>query len=203
MTSTPGCRSAADGGPKIYEYIEPGKNQHLDGFHALWFARSRHADSDYARMARQKCVMNAMLNQLDPVTVLTKFNKIASAGKQIMATDMPTSEIDKLMELALKASKKPITSVAFVPPLVWPGSPDFAKVHAMVGDQDRRRRGRGRAEAQGARDRTPPAGSATPHELEGRATSAAREHRAARRETARTARGHRAISPTCARPADP
>lgn len=118
-------------GAKVKNYIEPGR-QHLDGYHALWFARSRHADSDYARMERQKCVMNAMLDQLDPVTVLTKFNQIASAGKQIMATDIPTSDIDKLMELALKARKKPITSVAFVPPSVWPGNPDFAKVHAMV-----------------------------------------------------------------------
>ena len=118
-------------GAKVKEYIEPGR-QHLDGFHALWFARSRHADSDYARMERQKCVMNAMLNQLDPVTVLTKFNQIAAAGKQIMATDIPTSEIDKLMELALKARKRPITSVAFVPPTVWPGNPDFTTVHAMV-----------------------------------------------------------------------
>lgn len=118
-------------GAKVKEYIEPGRH-HLDGFHALWFARSRHADSDYARMERQKCVMNAMLNQLDPVTVVTKFNQIASAGKQIMATDIPTSEINTLMELALKARKKPITSVAFVPPSIWPGNPDFAKMHRLV-----------------------------------------------------------------------
>ncbi len=118
-------------GAPVKNYIEPGR-QHLDGYHALWFARSRHADSDYARMERQKCVMNAMLNQLDPVTVLTKFNQIASAGKQIVATDIPTSQIDTLMTLATKARSKPITSVAFVPPKVVPSNPDFAEMHAMV-----------------------------------------------------------------------
>src|SRR5699024_9595663 len=41
----------------ISGWIEPGRNVHLDGYHALWFARSREGSSDYARMARQKCVM--------------------------------------------------------------------------------------------------------------------------------------------------
>ncbi|GAB3914509.1 hypothetical protein GCM10011575_44780 [Microlunatus endophyticus] len=115
-------------GQKVKHYIEPG-TRHMDGYHALWYARSRHADSDYARMARQKCVMDAMLNQLDPVTVLTKFNKIAAAGKQIIETDVPPSEINKLIDLAGKAKRHSIASVAFVPPMIYPGSPDFALMH--------------------------------------------------------------------------
>jgi LCP family protein required for cell wall assembly len=115
-------------GEEVQSYIEPG-TQKMDGHHALWYARSRHADSDYARMARQKCVMNAMLKQLDPVTVLTKFNRIAKAGKRVMETDVPPSEINRLIDLAQKAKTKPIASVAFVPPLVYPGSPDFALMH--------------------------------------------------------------------------
>ncbi|HEY9294034.1 MAG TPA: LCP family protein [Microlunatus sp.] len=118
-------------GQKVKNYIEPGK-QHMDGFHALWYARSRHADSDYARMARQKCVMNAMLNQLDPVTVLTKFNDIAKAGKEVMETDVPPSRINQLIELAGKAKQHKIASVAFVPPMVYPGSPDFALMHSTT-----------------------------------------------------------------------
>ena len=115
-------------GQKVKNYIEPGR-QHMDGFHALWYARSRHADSDYARMARQKCVMNAMLNQLDPVTVLTKFNDIAKAGKEIMETDVPPSRINQLIGLAGKAKEHKIASVSFVPPMIYPGSPDFGLMH--------------------------------------------------------------------------
>ncbi|MET0694181.1 MAG: LCP family protein [Propionibacteriaceae bacterium] len=122
------------GGPThpIYGYVEAGKNVHLDGYHALWFARSRSSDSDYARIARQKCVMSSMLNQLDPVTVLTKFNKIAAAGKEIMETNIPTSQLNTMMTLAMKAKATPISSIAFIPPLVHPGEPDFALIHKKV-----------------------------------------------------------------------
>src|SRR4030095_13559103 len=73
------------GSSKISGYVAAGKNRHLNGFEALWFTRSRSDSSDYDRMVRQKCVMRAMLNQLDPITVLTKFNKIAAAGKAVGA----------------------------------------------------------------------------------------------------------------------
>jgi LCP family protein required for cell wall assembly len=126
-------RVAIGGGTsKISGYIDKGDNQLLDGKQALWFARSRSDSSDYDRMARQKCVMSAMLNQLDPVTVLANFDQIASAGKEIVQTDIPPSKIDTMVELALKAKNKPISSVAFVPPVIYPGSPDFTKMHTMV-----------------------------------------------------------------------
>ncbi len=120
------------GSSPIKGWIETGKNVHLDGYHALWFSRSRADSSDYARIQRQKCVMNAMLNQLEPVTVLTNFNKIASAGKEILATDIPPKVINQLAGLAGQARTKPISSVAMVPPLVYPGSPNFTKIHKTV-----------------------------------------------------------------------
>ncbi|MGO1971801.1 MAG: LCP family protein [Propionibacteriaceae bacterium] len=123
------------GSSPVKGYIEPGEDVHLDGYHALWFARSRHGSSDYERMDRQKCVMSAMLNQLDPVTVLTKFNEIAGAGKEIVATDVPGSEINSLMELALLARETPVSSVSFVPPLVYPGNPKYDVIRDTVRDK--------------------------------------------------------------------
>jgi LCP family protein required for cell wall assembly len=120
------------GHAKLYGWVKKGQNQHLNGYEALWFARSRSDSSDYDRMARQKCVMSAMLQQLDPVTVLTNFNKIAAAGKQIVATDIPTNRVDTMLDLAMKAKAKPISTIAFVPPTVYPGDPDFGKIHQMV-----------------------------------------------------------------------
>lgn len=119
-------------GRPVFGYIEAGKNVHLDGFHALWFARSRVADSDYQRMARQKCVMRAMLNQLDPVTVLSQWNKIAKAGKEIMETNVPTSDINTLLNLAMLAKSKPISYLSFTPPLINPGAADFALIRQTV-----------------------------------------------------------------------
>ncbi len=121
------------GHAKLYGYVEAGKNRHLDGREALWFARSRSDSSDYDRMVRQKCVMNAMLDQLDPATVLTKFNKIAAAGKEVVATNVPTSEINTMMELALKAKQLPTSSLAVVPPLIEPGAPKFSVIRSAVG----------------------------------------------------------------------
>ena len=120
------------GSSKIYGWVEAGANRHLNGHDALWYARSRADSSDYDRIARQKCVMNAMVNQLSPVSVLTNFNKIASAGKQIVATDIPTGDINTLLDLATKAKGQRIGSVALVPPLIYPGNPDFAKARTAV-----------------------------------------------------------------------
>lgn len=123
----------------VYDWIPAGKNQHLDGFQALWFARSREYSNDYERMIRQKCVMNAMLKQLDPTTVVTKFQKLADAGKQIVATNLPADQIGPMMDLAMKAKTLPMASVSFTPPTLKAASgdyptvnPDFADILAVV-----------------------------------------------------------------------
>ena len=120
------------GSSKLYGYVEAGKNRRLTGFEALWFARSRSDSSDYDRMLRQKCVMRAMLNEFDPITVLTRFNGIAAASRQAVATDIPTAEIGTMIDLALKAKALPVSSVAIVPPLIDPNSPDFDLVRRTV-----------------------------------------------------------------------
>jgi hypothetical protein len=79
--------------------------------------------------------MNAMLDQLDPATLLTNFNQIAAAGKEVVATSVPTSEINTMMDLALKAKKLPTSSLAVVPPLIQPGAPDFAVIRSAVTDK--------------------------------------------------------------------
>jgi len=123
------------GSTKISGYVEAGEDRHLDGREALWFARSRADSSDYDRMVRQKCVMNAMLDQMDPATVLTNFNKIAAAGQEVVATSVPTSEVGTMMELALKAKKLPTSSLALVPPLIQPGAPDFDVIATSVAEK--------------------------------------------------------------------
>ena len=118
------------GGP-VTGYIEPGV-QRLNGFETLWFARSREGADDYSRMARQKCVMSAMLQQLSPRTVVTKFEAIASAGEELITTNLPASELGTFAELAMKARSLPVRSVSFVPPAINTSAPDIDKIHAMV-----------------------------------------------------------------------
>ena len=105
---------------------------HLDGAQALGFARSRANSSDYSRMSRQKCLMSALLTQVNPKTVLSRFQQIAAAGQQLMRTDLPASELSTFLNLATLARTQPITSVAFIPPPVIPAAPDFGAIRAKV-----------------------------------------------------------------------
>lgn len=115
----------------IIGYIEPGL-QHLDGVHALWYARSRAGSDDFSRMARQRCLLQAMADQLNPVTVITKFQSIASAGEQVVQTDIPESDLGRFADLALKARGEKIQSINFVPPLIKPWSYDPAVITSTV-----------------------------------------------------------------------
>jgi LCP family protein required for cell wall assembly len=118
------------GGP-VTGHIEPGV-QKLNGYQTLWFARSRESADDYSRMARQKCVMNAMLQQLSPTTVVTKFEDITKASEKLVSTDLPASELGTFAELAMKARSKPVRTVSFVPPAVNTSHPDVNRIKAMV-----------------------------------------------------------------------
>lgn len=118
---------AGVGGP-ITGWIEPGR-QRLDGRHALWYARSRAGSTNYERMARQRCVLTAMSQQIDPVTLATRFSDLARSTSGVLQTDIPQSQLGTLAELALKTRSQKIGSVSFVPPLIlpWDYDPDFVR----------------------------------------------------------------------------
>jgi LCP family protein required for cell wall assembly len=118
-------------GSDVTGYIRPGIRK-LNGYDTLWFARSRDSSDDYSRMARQKCVMNAMLHQISPQTVLTNFEKIAKASSAMISTDIPASEVDTFMGLALKAKGQPVATLSLVPPLVNTGDPDIPEIQHRV-----------------------------------------------------------------------
>ncbi len=107
------------GSSPVKGYIQPG-TQRLDGYHALWYARSREGSTNYERMERQKCVITAMLRQLDPRTVITKFQGIAGAAGSTLVTDIPAGQLGTMGDLALRARSQPMKSVNFVPPLINP-----------------------------------------------------------------------------------
>jgi LCP family protein required for cell wall assembly len=115
----------------VTAWIEPGV-QTLDGFHALWYARSRYNTTDYARMERQREVQQAILKQFAPLNVLSKFQAVADAGAQVVKTDIPQSMLGYFAQLALKARSEPIDDLEIVPPLIDPAAPDFDVIHSAV-----------------------------------------------------------------------
>lgn len=113
-------------------WIQPGV-QVLDGYNALWYARSRYTTSDYDRMLRQREVQEAILRQFDPATVLTNFQQIAGAGAATVTTSIPQSMVSTFLELAMKMRDNPdIVDIELTPPTVDPEQPDYAYIHELV-----------------------------------------------------------------------
>jgi LCP family protein required for cell wall assembly len=115
----------------VQGWIEVG-NQHMNGFTALWYARSRHTTSDYDRMRRQKEVQEAILNQVEPVNVLTRFQQIAAAGEKLVRTDIPSPMLGRYVDLATQARSLGIESLELVPPTIDVVRPDFQAIRQLV-----------------------------------------------------------------------
>lgn len=115
-------------------WIEAGE-QHMDGDTAQWYARSRYTTSDWDRMKRQRKLQQAILAQFTPQVVLTRFQDVAAAGRDILQTDLPQSMLPFLSDLALKAKDQPVTSIELTPEGgVEPDNPDVEYIRQMVDD---------------------------------------------------------------------
>lgn len=117
----------------VDEWIDPGE-QHLNGYYAQWFARSRYgsANGDYDRMQRQRDLQAAILAQMNPTNVLLRFQEIAAAGTQLVKTDIPDSMLGRFVDLAGKARGHEIVNVELVPPTVDPEDPDYSVIRDLV-----------------------------------------------------------------------
>ena len=113
----------------------PAGDQHLNGFQALWYGRSREFVDDYARIARQQCVQQAMLKQLDPATLLTKFEDIANAGTKVVDSNISSNQLGSFVDLALKSKNQPVKRLTIGPPdfdASFSTVPDFDLIHSKV-----------------------------------------------------------------------
>ena len=114
-------------------YLQPGPDQELDGFHALWFARGRYGSDDYARMDRQRCAVDALIEAADPLTLLTKYTDLAAASKDIVSTDVPRTLASPLVQLLLKVKGAKVRSVVFkASDKFFSGDPDYDYVRDTV-----------------------------------------------------------------------
>jgi LCP family protein required for cell wall assembly len=113
----------------------PAGDQKLDGYHALWYGRSREFVDDYARIQRQQCVQQAMLKQLDPATLLSKFEDIAGAGTKIVESNISSSQLGSFVDLAMKAKGQEVKRLTIGPPdfdASFSTAPDFDVIHDKV-----------------------------------------------------------------------
>ena len=113
----------------------PAGDQTLNGDQALWYGRSREYVDDYSRIQRQQCVQQAMLKQLDPTTLLSKFEDIASAGTKVVESNVSSAQLGSFLDLAIKARGKDVKRLTIGPPDFDPSfstNPDFDQIHERV-----------------------------------------------------------------------
>lgn len=123
----------SDAGIPPEDYLQPGPDQRLNGFQALWFTRGRYGSSDYQRMERQRCAINAIAAEASPLKLLRRYTKLASASKDIVRTDIPRSLLPAFVDLAGKVKGRPLKSVSFELSSEFnPNDPDFEYVRAAV-----------------------------------------------------------------------
>jgi LCP family protein required for cell wall assembly len=120
-------------GDDVTGYIQPGVRK-LDGHDTLWFARARDDSDDYSRMARQKCVMSAMLQQISPQSAVRNFAAIADASSAMISTNIPASEFDRFIQLALEARGQRVSTLSLVPPMINTADPDIGLVKRKVAE---------------------------------------------------------------------
>jgi LCP family protein required for cell wall assembly len=99
--------------PKID--VHPGRTYHFTGRTALAYVRSRKGSSDYRRMARQRCLLSALADQLDVRTVLGNFGSLMSAIGSSIRTDVPLARAPDLVRLAAGVDPRRTLTETFGP----------------------------------------------------------------------------------------
>jgi len=114
-------------------YFDPGR-QHLSGNLALWYARTRAADDDNFRQARQRCVIQAVVKQVDPAAMVSKYPEIARIARDNIYTDIPAQNLPAFVDLIERVQKSgKINSLALSQiPDFSSGKPDYDEVHAFI-----------------------------------------------------------------------
>jgi len=123
-------------GRRPHGWVQPGENQLLDGYNAMWYARSRFDSDDYDRMARQSCLVNAVIKQADPLTMLTRYESIAQASSDMVMTDIPQDVLALVAQLAVKVKDASVSRLAFVDGQngFVSANPDFSLTRTRVHD---------------------------------------------------------------------
>ncbi|NBQ32527.1 MAG: LytR family transcriptional regulator [Proteobacteria bacterium] len=115
--------------------------QVLDGETALWFVRSRHADSDFGRNRRQRQFLLAVRQQALQLNMITKAPAMLSSIMDSVKTDLRTTEILSLARMAKDVETSKLVSRAvdesMVNPWMTPGGaavllPEPAAIRQVV-----------------------------------------------------------------------
>jgi LCP family protein required for cell wall assembly len=103
------------GEPKPRIDVYPGRKYHFDGREALAYVRSRKDSDDYTRMARQRCFLSALADQLEPLPILRNFESLARTVERNVRTDIPLDRLPPLVKLVTAVDSRKTLTVTFGP----------------------------------------------------------------------------------------
>jgi LCP family protein required for cell wall assembly len=106
---------------------------HLDGTLALGFARSRSQDSDYRRMGRQRCLLEAAFEQHSVTDLVFAYPALLDVVASTVRTTLTSESFVELFEFAPRAARS-TRALLLVPPVVKPSRPDVLEIRALVAD---------------------------------------------------------------------
>jgi LCP family protein required for cell wall assembly len=93
--------------------VAAGTNRHLDGATALAYVRSRQADDDYHRMARQRCLAQGVLAKTSLLRLLASFPRVSAAATTEVSTDIPVKMLPSLATIAQRVKDGTVIGLQF------------------------------------------------------------------------------------------
>lgn len=112
-------------------YLEPGL-QELSGYQALWYARSRITTDDFSRMRRQRCVVAAVIEQVDPITMIQRYPQIVGVAGDNVTVDISQDELPAWAELVRRVQDGTIRSLPFTAQNTDVTDPNYFAIRAKV-----------------------------------------------------------------------
>jgi polyisoprenyl-teichoic acid--peptidoglycan teichoic acid transferase len=94
----------------------PAGLQTLDGPEALAYSRHRTGTTDYDRMERQRCMIQALAGKADMQTLLFRFSDLTEVIRNNIVTDVPLEMLPDLILLRDIVDMDQIVSIGFSPP---------------------------------------------------------------------------------------
>ena len=122
--------------------LEPGMH-HLDGKHALWYARSRWSTSDFDRHRRQQQVLRGLYGQVMNLGIIPKIPSLWSALRQSVSTDLDLPGLIRLGAIGTRLDtinvKSRFVGTTAVAPWTGPNGlyvliPDYEKLTSLVAE---------------------------------------------------------------------
>lgn len=86
-----------DGSHLVEIYFKAGK-QHMDGWHALAYARTRHQDGDFNRMKRQQIVVQAIGKKLK-CDALANLPALLEVARDSLWTNLPLDAVPDMLQI--------------------------------------------------------------------------------------------------------